>query len=285
LERKIKRGLIFGLAIGWVLIGSAADHGKDSQNTSLTRPPPDPKSIRYSLTDGVICSYQGTSQWQTPLCDSAAKLLKDYGLRFEVDVEAYIKEDPIPLRVKPSGSCYGGETRFTINRDKQTVRCREMVLEAGTCEGATGALRHELSHYVFTHYLINTALPHWADEGLAILQEDSREIERVERAACTPREVDLNHLFNLVEYPEGDIFHFYGQSALLVQYFLAILGSDSRHPGMKPEARFLRFIRDSPQGWEVAIKKHFPQFKNIAQLQSWFQTYVDRQCARLQGPK
>jgi tetratricopeptide (TPR) repeat protein len=115
-----------------------------------------------------------------------------------------------------------------------------------------GVLPHETTHVVLADGF-NRPLPHWADEGMAVLSEPRERIDR--HLHNLPQHRGAGELFPVAElmqmdqYPDGRrIGAFYAESVSLVEFL-------SKEKGAPV---FAKFMRDGLQnGYEQALQKYY----------------------------
>jgi hypothetical protein len=136
----------------------------------------------------------------------------------------------------------GAQGRATVGssiwdqRDGKIVS-RRIDIRASRASWQTSALPHELTHIVIADHFAGKLLPHWAEEGMAILADPQDKQDRhhgdLQSAIAERHTFRLVELLELQDYPPTPRWGaFYGQSASLVQYFLQ----------RKTPREFLRFV-------------------------------------------
>ena len=132
-----------------------------------------------------------------------------------------------------------------------------------------GVLPHETTHVVLAGRFGGRMLPHWADEGMAVLSEPRERIELHLRNL--PQHRSNGELFPVAElmqmdsYPQGNrIGAFYAESVSLVEF----LSKEKGH------AVFAQFMRDGMQnGYEAALQKTYG-IRGFDDLQQRWQRYA-----------
>jgi hypothetical protein len=155
---------------------------------------------------------------------------------------------PCPVRVVLTQGEAGGLTSFGFS--KKGVVDQEMKLEGRLDRILASALPHEVTHTVLTS-VVGGPLPRWADEGAALLAEDSRERLRHDHIAsdllARKAGFPIRTLFATEDYPE-DLMGFYGQGYSVTRFLVEI--------GGRP--RFLKFLREGAKaGWDLAIRENY----------------------------
>jgi hypothetical protein len=132
-----------------------------------------------------------------------------------------------------------------------------------------GVLPHETTHVVLADGY-NRPLPHWADEGMAVLSEPRERIEK--HLHNLPQHRTNGELFAAAElipmdqYPSDShrIGAFYAESVSLVEFL-------SKEKG---EPVFVQFMRDGMQsGYESALQKYY-DIRSYDDLQQRWQRYA-----------
>ncbi len=132
-----------------------------------------------------------------------------------------------------------------------------------------GVLPHETTHVVLAGRFGDRRLPHWADEGMAVLSEPRDRVEL--HLHNLPRHRRDDELFPVAElmqmdgYPDGRrIGPFYAESVSLVAFLSAEKG---------PKA-FAHFLRDGLEdGYESALKSDYG-INGFDDLQERWQRYA-----------
>ena len=152
---------------------------------------------------------------------------------------------PIRVTVNPAGS--GGATTFTFDGGNVTA---QMQVEGPLDRLLADVIPHEVTHLVMADHF-RTALPRWADEGIA-LQTESEE-ERVRYIQLAAEAANAGHLMQVKallaarEYPR-EVAAFFAES-----YWLARLLVER-----KDRATFLNFVRKGMTAdWESAAKEFY----------------------------
>ncbi len=141
-----------------------------------------------------------------------------------------------------------------------------------------GVLPHETTHVVLAGRFGAHRLPHWADEGMAVLSEPRDRVAL--HLNNLPRHRQDDELFPVAELMQMDdypdvrrIGPFYAESVSLVSFLSAEKG---------PKA-FARFLRDGLEdGYESALKKDY-DIKDFDDLQERWQRYAFRAPPPLKG--
>ncbi len=142
----------------------------------------------------------------------------------------------------------GGATSFAF--DGGRVVGQDMTVEGPLERILNSVLPHEVTHTIFAAKF-GRPLPRWADEGGAVLSEDSIELDRHDRLVRevinTGRAIPLSRLFLLTEYP-NDVMALYAQGFSIANYLVSLRG--------KPY--FLDFVWDGQVGgWNAALASYY----------------------------
>jgi hypothetical protein len=156
--------------------------------------------------------------------------------------------DPCTVEVVLKMGDAGGATSFAF--DNGRVVGQDMTVEGPLERILNSVLPHEVTHTIFAAKF-GRPLPRWADEGGAVLSEDSIELDRHDRLVRevinTGRAIPLSRLFMLTEYP-SDVMALYAQGFSLANYLVSLRG--------KPY--FLDFVWDGQTGgWNAALSSYY----------------------------
>jgi hypothetical protein len=169
--------------------------------------------------------------------------------------------EPCPVRVTITKGGAGGATSFAFDRGR--VLGQNMNIEGSLDRLLASVLPHEVTHTVFAYYF-RTPVPRWADEGGAVLSEDTIEKNRhdylVRQILNTPgRPIPLRRLFSLHDYP-GDVMALYAEGFSVADYLVST--------GGKPA--FLAFVAHGMNyGWDNAVQTYY-RYNNVDKLeQAW----------------
>ncbi|HVS39452.1 MAG TPA: hypothetical protein VMS17_28095 [Gemmataceae bacterium] len=160
-----------------------------------------------------------------------------------------------------------GHSTFDL-RDGRVVG-RRIDLHCDDPNALVGVLPHEATHVVLAGRFGDRRLPHWADEGMAVLSEPRDHVDLHLRNLPRHRRNDelfpVEQLMEMDGYPDGRyIGAFYAESVSLVKFL-----SDEKGP--KVFARFLREGMDD--GYEAALKKEY-DINGFDDLQQCWQRYA-----------
>ena len=158
-------------------------------------------------------------------------------------LEGYIKE------VGPGGRQTTGSS--LIDFDKDAVVLRRIDVRGDRADWFVEALAHELTHVVLADRFAHVAIPHWADEGMAIQADTAKKHQLhghdLSSAVAGGREFRLAELLTMENYPAPSrMGTFYGQSASLVD-FLTTIGS---------REQLVNFVDlATSRGYDVALRE------------------------------
>jgi hypothetical protein len=176
---------------------------------------------------------------------------------------------PCPLIIKDSYGGSGGATSFAF-ADNGSITSIDMRIEGTVERMIASVLPHEVTHTVLA-YRFRVPVPRWADEGGAVLSEDTQERHRhdvlVRQILNTPgRAIPLSRLFQLREYPR-DVMVLYAEGYSVANFLVARKGGET--VGRRV---FLDFVHDGmTNGWDRAVQTHYG-FRNVHDLEeAWFQ--------------
>jgi hypothetical protein len=138
-----------------------------------------------------------------------------------------------------------------VDFDKGRISARKIDIRGDRPDWFAAALTHELTHVVLADRFIAVAIPHWADEGMAILADTQAKRGRhavdLHAALGTGAEFRLAELLTLAGYPQPRrMGAFYGQSASLVDY-LTTIGTREQLVAMVERA--------TSHGYDVALRE------------------------------
>jgi hypothetical protein len=162
-----------------------------------------------------------------------------------------------------------------VDFDKGQISARKIDIRGDRADWFSAALTHELTHVVLADRFIAVAIPHWADEGMAILADtpDKRGRHAVDLHAALGAggEFRLAELLTLGGYPQPRrMGAFYGQSASLVDY-LTTIGSREQLVAMVERA--------TSHGYDVALREIY-SIQSVRHLErDWRQHVADTKTA------
>ncbi|HUY87792.1 MAG TPA: hypothetical protein VMV10_03565 [Pirellulales bacterium] len=177
------------------------------------------------------------------------------------------------LQAAPGGEQTIGSSLIEVERGQ--ILTRRIDIRADRAGWFTGALGHELTHVVLADVFPNGNVPHWADEGMAVLADTQtkqsahfRDLRIAQSSRSTLRLVEL---MALEGYPRPhQQAAFYGQSASIVRFLV------ERNT---PE-RFVSFVRSAAKsGYEQALRDDY-QINGIQELELRWARYVQREATR-----
>ena len=166
-----------------------------------------------------------------------------------------------------------------VDVDKGRITKRRIDLLGRSTEYLSAALPHELTHVILKDRFAATALPRWADEGMAILADTDAKQERhfkvLQKAFTSRTTFHVAELLTLEDYPSPSRFGtFYGQSASLAKFLVL----------RKSPEQFAAFIeRASSDGYDTALQECYG-ISGPADLDWQWRQHIDSvQMATLDG--
>jgi hypothetical protein len=159
--------------------------------------------------------------------------------------------------------------RSSFNVKDGRVLWRRIELRCDDPNVFVGVLPHETTHVVLAGRFGARRLPHWADEGMAVLAEPRDNVALHLRNLPRHRRNDelfaVSELMEMDGYPDGPhIPAFYAESVSLVEFL-------SKRKGPKA---FAQFMRDGLEdGYESALKKDY-DIGGFDELQDRWQRYA-----------
>lgn len=166
-----------------------------------------------------------------------------------------------------------------VRVEKGRVASRRIDLLGGQTEFLTAALPHELTHVILQERFMNTKLPRWADEGMAILADpkakQGRHYKDLQDAIAGRSTFNVASLLAMDEYPRSDHFGaFYGQSASLAEFLV----------NRKSPATFIEFIEQAGSfGYDKALQQCYG-ISGLADLdRQWRQHVTTMRSTSIQG--
>lgn len=168
-------------------------------------------------------------------------------------------QEPVLLRVTPTGNGMSGATTFAF--DRGVILGVEMHVEGSLEQILETVLPHEVAHVVLAYYF-RRPVPRWADEGSAVLGERPSVRMRYARLMSSildreDRYISLRDLFRTKGYPR-DVLALYAEGHSISQFLV-----ESR-----TRKTFLAFVSDGMEGeWDKACRKHY-DFKNVEEMEA-----------------
>jgi len=156
-----------------------------------------------------------------------------------------------------------------VDFNSQGIGLRKIDIRGDRADWFTAALTHELTHVVLADRFITVAIPHWADEGMAILADTPAKRDRhavdLRDALGAGAEFRLAELLTLGGYPQARrMGAFYGQSASLVAY-LTTIGTREQLLAMVE--------RSSSHGYDVALREIY-KIESVRHLERDWRQHV-----------
>ena len=179
--------------------------------------------------------------------------------------------------VGPGSERTAGSSLVNVREDR--VTSRRIDLLGGRTEFLSAALPHELTHIVLKERFTSTAMPRWADEGIAILADGEAKQGRHAkdlRDALTYRSTfSLPALLTMDEYPRSDRWGaYYGQSASVAKFLI----------DRKNAETFMGFVeRATASGYDAALRECYG-ISGVAELdRQWRRQLLSVQSSQNQG--
>jgi len=157
-----------------------------------------------------------------------------------------------------------------VHADAGKITGRRIDLIGGPTPYLTAALPHELTHVVLRDRFPGEALPHWADEGTAVLADDAekqfRHARDLQAALSTRTTFAAAELLNAGDYPDvSRLGTFYGQSVSLVKFLI----------DRKGHARFVDFLAHAARhGYDASLVEHYA-IQGVRELDRQWRAVVD----------
>jgi len=179
-----------------------------------------------------------------------------------------------PVFARMTGQPEGSPGFSTLGLNGSRILTRRVNLRADHPELLTAILPHEVTHVVVADLFVETQIPRWADEGIAVLAEPAT--EQANRAADLMGPLDSGRVFPLnelmaIDQPDANAWSlYYAQSASLTQFFIQL---ESR-------ARFIDFLKIAQnRGVEQALREVYA-LDGFSELEARWRDYARRQAER-----
>jgi hypothetical protein len=270
--------LAFWVVMGWIpLVSVATDEARCSEQQACTTRTSGDWTICESANFRFCCRGTKMASRQTVLraerlrSELADKWLGDAAQ----DVAAWTPKCDIILhatlgsylRAVPGGEQTVGSSLIEADRGK--VATRRIDIRADKRGWFAEALAHELTHVILADVFPEGRVPHWADEGMAVLadpmskqQAHFRDLRFARSAQSAFRVIEL---LSLEGYPQPHRqAAFYGQSASIVRFLVE----------RESPSQFVKFIQTAEeQGYERALRNHY-QIDGVRHLESLWGRYA-----------
>lgn len=157
----------------------------------------------------------------------------------------------------------------TVTCDGGRVVFRRIDLRNDAADWKSNALPHELTHVVLADAFVDHSLPHWLNEGMAMVFEtedlQARRSELLEEARLSDELPDLKHVIHGMPGQNLDLG--YAISHSLVQYL---------HTRGEPE-KLIDFAREiSSLGYDGALEKTYALQDGMSQLEREWHVHLER---------
>jgi len=224
---------------------------EETANFSICRP------ASYKIKPGIAASFEALRKelcrtWQ-PATESSTWQPKCH-IVVHPSLDGYLKE------VGPGGRQTVGSS--LVDFDKGAITRRRIDIRGDKSDWFTEAVAHEMTHIVLADRFIQVPIPHWADEGMAILADTAAKRQRHSKdmtdAMASGRSFRVAELLTLDGYPQpARMGAFYGQSASLVE-FLVTLGT---------KEQLVDFVDHATvHGYDAALRKTY-QIASVGDLE------------------
>lgn len=146
------------------------------------------------------------------------------------------------LTVKVENRGGGGATTFSLLGPE--IKSIKMDINGRYDELIDNVIPHEVMHTVLrSNY--KDIIPRWIDEGIAMQAETPEEQQKY---LTINKYMSFNRIMYSEEYPD-DVYTFYGQSYLMVKWFMKI---------SKNKEQFVKFLEDGLENdWKYAVKVNY----------------------------
>jgi hypothetical protein len=150
-----------------------------------------------------------------------------------------------------------------------TVSSQRIAVQGPLTSILKGPLPHEMTHVLFAHQF-GFQPPRWADEGGAILSEDSSQARRQNRQfrkiLAEERNIALRRLLDMRQYPD-DKACLYAQGYSIARFLV----------GAKGHSVFLAFVRDGlARGWDKSVHAHYG-YTDVEHLENAWLTSIEKE--------
>ena len=160
----------------------------------------------------------------------------------------------------------------TVRRERGRVVSRRIDVHCDDPNVFVGVLPHEATHAVLAGRFGDRDLPHWVDEGMAVLSEPRGRVDlhlqNLPRHRFAGELYPVGELLQMDQYPDDGrrIGAFYAESVSLVEFL-------SHYQRKGPEV-FARFLRDGLRdGFEPSLERHYG-IHDFDDLQDRWQRYA-----------
>ncbi|MGF1579568.1 MAG: hypothetical protein ACFCD0_09410 [Gemmataceae bacterium] len=165
---------------------------------------------------------------------------------------------PCPLKVELTpDKDSNGATSFGFG--PEGVLTRQMHVKGNLEDLLKSVVPHEVAHAIMADYY-QRPVPRWADEGIAVLSEDSvfrkDYPKKLKVLTVNGRLIPLRRLMEMREYPHN-VHSFFVQSTSVTQFLLK----------KKDRKTFLTFVKSGMEtNWDKAVKNQYG-YANVEQLE------------------
>lgn len=276
--------LVFLVVTGWIpLVGYAADNAYCSEQQACTTKTSGDWTICESANFRFCCRGTRTASQQTVLRAETlkSKLAGQWLGGAAQDSAAWTPKCDIILHATLASylrSVPGGEQTVgssLIEADHGRVATRRIDIRADKRGWFAEALAHELTHVILADVFPEGRVPHWADEGMAVLADpvakQKAHFQDLRFARSARSAFRVVELLSLEGYPQPHRqAAFYGQSASIVRFLVE----------RKSPSHFVKFIQTAEeQGYERALRNHY-RIDGVRHLESLWGRYAQADRAK-----
>jgi hypothetical protein len=210
----------------FIVKGTGLSHKQITQTNQLC------ESLKAELS--TLWGLPQSKQSWSPRCE----------IVLHATLQSYIAE------VGPEGAQTKGCSYIGIDKGRVVARRIDLIVEK---DGSVSALPHELTHVVVADRFGGRPVPHWFDEGIAMLA-DTREKQILHERDCHEAirdntTLELSKLLTLEQFESPQQMPaFYGQSLFLVHMLAQ----------QKSPTQLLDFAVDATKvGYDASLRKHY----------------------------
>jgi hypothetical protein len=274
---------------------SRASPTKDNQSitTQAEEPSVEVQDLYRSFVNGAVWSVAQTPNFRVfhqASSELAAQVARTAERTRTLAYRQWFGDTPSPWQVRcdiylyPTAREYHmatgvpeavpGHSSFRYDGSRLIARRIDLHYDIPTMVSAV--LPHETTHAVLQGMFDRDALPRWANEGMATLEEPTPQISSQFRQLPRYRDagqlLGTQALMETKDYPAHSVAAFYAQSVSLVSFLTA---------SKKPQI-FTQFLRDAQEvGYEKALQVHYRW--TFPELEQHWRAYAFRANAVVQS--
>jgi hypothetical protein len=266
------------VVMGWIpQVGGAAESSRPADEQACSTKTSGDWKICESASFRFCCRGSGTASPQTVLQAEALKsqlAAKWLGEAAEAKARWQPKCDVILhtslrsyLQAVPGGENTVGSSLIEAEHGK--IVTRRIDIRADRPGWFALALGHEMTHVILADVFPGGQVPHWADEGMAVLADpqskQSAHFEDLRFAHISRSTLRLVELLSLEGYPQPhQQAAFYGQSASIVRFLVE----------RESPAEFVKFVQLAEElGYERALREQY-RIEGVRDLETRWVRYV-----------